>query len=370
MLDPTLESKLIKLAGSLIDQDLARTIVPPLESLPGFWFGGGNLTRGPDGDFYLVGRYRNSGDSRTGLASGTRGLKLAIFRSSDQCETFQSILELEKQDLNTNDHTVLSIEGTALRFRDNHWELFVSTEKQGVPYPEPFGEFQKPGTGVWSVDRLCAPSIDALPAAAVQPVLASSAPETIHVKDPFLYQLGSADYLFFCSHPFNWTCSATGYVLTDRADAGCVQRVHRPVFEFFPRGNVWDIAMSRGTCIIDVPHVGRFAERDVQLMFYDGGECVRNLDAHANAVDRPRGYSCEELGGAAYFINRDWSAANRLSRYAPLFVSPSGTGCSRYVDVFFDGESLIATWQQSQSDGSQPLVLHQLAKPEIESILS
>ena len=59
--------------------------------------------------------------------------------------------------------------------------------------------------------------------------------------------------------------------------------------------------MARGTCVFDVPQKGIFSEKQISLFFYDGGECVRNLDAHEGAVKRPRGYSCEELGGLAYF---------------------------------------------------------------------
>ena len=89
--------------------------------------------------------------------------------------------------------------------------------------------------------------------------------------------------------------------------------------------------MTRGTCILDVPQSGVFKDKKISLFFYDGGECVRNLDAHQGAVQRPRGYSCEELGGLAYFENGELHDVKRISRYAPLFVSPKGTGCSRYV---------------------------------------
>ena len=50
----------------------------------GFWFGGGNMVQDHDGTLWLVGRYRNHGDSRTGLGAGERGLELALFRSDDR----------------------------------------------------------------------------------------------------------------------------------------------------------------------------------------------------------------------------------------------------------------------------------------------
>ena len=55
---------------------------------------------------------------------------------------------------------------------------------------------------------------------------------------------------------------------------------------------------------------------------------------------------------------------------APLLVSPYGTGCSRYVDVLETETHYVATWQQAQADGSQPLVMNTVAKSEIEAILS
>ena len=56
----------------------------------------------------------------------------------------------------------------------------------------------------------------------------------------------------------------------------------------------------------------------LSLYFYDGAECLRQLDAHKKAVDRPRGYSCEELGGLAYGFDRDFPNLHRLSRLEPL----------------------------------------------------
>jgi hypothetical protein len=105
------------------------------------------------------------------------------------------------------------------------------------------------------------------------------------------------------------------------------------------------------------------------LLFYDGGECVRNHEEHQQAVRRARGYSCEEVGGAAYVVDGDLSRITRLSKHQPLFISPHGTGCSRYVDVLATDEGYYATWQQSQSDGSQPLVMNFLPRAAAEEIL-
>ena len=54
----------------------------------------------------------------------------------------------------------------------------------------------------------------------------------------------------------------------------------------------------------------------------------------------------------------------------PLFVSPHGTGCSRYVDVLQTADGFYATWEQSQPDRSQPLVMNRLSREEAEAILA
>ena len=105
------------------------------------------------------------------------------------------------------------------------------------------------------------------------------------------------------------------------------------------------------------------------MLFYDGGESLRDLDAHKQAVARPRGYSCEEIGGLAVAAADGTSQIERLSTLFPQFVSPHGTGTSRYVDVLTTPGGFYATWQQSQPDQSQPLVMNFLSRADAEAIL-
>ena len=72
---------LMRLLHTLIDQEGARIVVPTIRSGEGYWFGGGNLARDEEGTLWLCGRYREAGDSRTGLEAGTRGSECALFRS-------------------------------------------------------------------------------------------------------------------------------------------------------------------------------------------------------------------------------------------------------------------------------------------------
>lgn len=367
LLSPEDEAALNGLATALVDQQSARVIVEPQQRDSGFWFGGGNMVQAEDGSLLVVGRYRNAGDSRTGTAAGERGLELAVFRARDAAGPFEKVLRFAKADLGVEGRDILSIEGAALRVSsDGSVELFVSTEKSGIAYPPGLEAFLKPGTGVWTIERLYASSLEELQTTAIETVLETTDPRFMHIKDPFLYQPASGDsMLLFCSHPFCWTSSNTGYARL--RDGQLVPNSTR--YDFFPRGFTWDVAMTRGTCVVDVPRVGRFKDRNVALLFYDGGECVRNLEEHSAAVKRPRGYSCEELEGLAYLVDQNFDHIERLSRERPMFVSPWGTGCSRYVDVLSTNAGLHATWQQSQADGSQPLVMNTLAFDQVQRLL-
>ncbi|MEP3481319.1 MAG: exo-alpha-sialidase [Fuerstiella sp.] len=354
--------KVRRFCDALIDQQKARAIVMPQESKSGFWFGGGNMILDADGHLLVVGRYRNAGDSRTGISSGTRGLELAIFRSvqpSTACEdvTFEKVLSFSKPELQCGDQEVLSIEGSCLRRTESGFQLFVSTEKANVSYPARVSSFQKPGAGVWTIDVLKAVDLAGLKQATVQACLQSEQPEHLHVKDPFFWNDGQRDRLGFCSHPFNWSSSNSGVVKLN--DDGSI--MGEADFNVVDRGTTWDVAMTRTTSVLPMPAVASGLSEWQSILFYCGGECVRELGQHATAVSRPRGYSCEEIGGTLLISDSDARGVVRISDLLPQFVSPYGTGCSRYVDVCQTPEGYFATWQQSQTDFSQPLVMNFVA---------
>lgn len=357
-----ISEKLRAITARLIDQHAARIIVPPYEDAAGFWFGGGNMAEDRDGNLYLVGRYRNHGDSRTGLEKGARGLELCIFVSPDRGETFNHLFSLTKSDLSTEAYPVLSIEGAALRIDASGAELFVSTEKSGISYPPGVESFQKPGTGVWSIDRLTADSVDGLQHAPLRPFLSSDRPEYLHVKDPALHETADGGtLLLFCHHPFNWSSSNSGYCLRRKGE----RQFSAPDFTFFPRGAAWDVAVSRITDVLTLPGELLGSGEPVQAVFYDGAECMRPLDQNPMGVQRPRGYSCEEIAGLAACSGDRIGELRRLTTAFPLFTSPWGTGCSRYIHTCAAEEGVYATWQQSQPSGAQPLVMRYLSWGEI-----
>jgi len=360
--------RLTALARVLVDQNAARMLVSPYEKREGFWFGAGNLSRDRSGAMFLIGRYRNYGDSRTGLDAGTRGSELAVFRSDDQAKGFRKIVSFSKSDLSCEGHNVVSIEGAKLLFSEEGVEVFVSTEKAGIEYPPEVRSFHKPGTGVWTIDHATAPSVEALKAAELKTIIRSEDPRWLHAKDPVVSRTSKGDtLLYFCTHPFNW--ASANSALSVRPSGGAV--FSEPNYQPFPRGFTWDVAISRITGFCPVPAAGLFKEYPgTMLVFYDGGESMRKYDEHPAAVRRPRGYSCEELGGLAYATDGDYRNMERLSTRLPFFVSPYGTGCSRYVDVLAAEEGYYVTWQRSQPDGSQPLVLNFVRRKDAEKILA
>ena len=107
----------------------------------------------------------------------------------------------------------------------------------------------------------------------------------------------------------------------------------------------------------------------MSLYFYCGAECLRSLDENPAAAKRPRGYSCEELGGLAWAPSSGWEL-RRVSETSARYISPHATGCSRYVSTLFAEEGITAMWQLAQADGSQPLVGTHLPMTEVEAILA
>ncbi|HAH98228.1 MAG TPA: hypothetical protein DCO70_02760 [Verrucomicrobiales bacterium] len=359
---------LVNLANAMVDQGAAKVLVEPQQNADGFWFGSGNIIESKPGRYLLCGRYRNHGDSRTGTDTGARGLEFALFEGSSPTGPFTKMRSFSKQDLSRSDAPVVSIEGGKLFAGPGGLEMIVSTEK-GVAYPETLATFQKPGTGVWSIDRISADSIKSLDIATLTEVQSSSKGATLHIKDPVVFESptgGTA--LMFCSHPFSWSSSNTGLALRDEGGDVAFTLQSYSVLE---RGATWDVACTRVTDRLAVPQVGLMAELPpLSLYFYDGAECLRSLDENAKAVNRPRGYSCEELGGLAWGWDSQFPRMQRLSDDFPLFVSPYGTGCSRYVSTLKTQGGIMATWQQSQPDRSQPLVGNFLDNLAVESQLS
>ena len=364
---PEISESLTRLALGLVNQHSAQVIVEPQQRSTGFWFGGGNVVSGPDGALYVVGRYRNYGDSRTGVGAGARGLELAIFRADSVSGPWEKIASWSKADLDCEGKAVVSIEGSSLLFGDDGVELFVSTEMD-IAYPAEASDFQKPGTGVWTVNRLAAPEISKLKGAAVEELVVGRDLAHLHVKDPTAFRRSNGDTaLIYCNHPYTWSSSNTSLAIRP---AG-VTKFEHVTDQMLQRGPVWDIAVTRVTDLMPVPQLGRLAGADaLSLYFYCGAEGLRQLDENPQAVKRPRGWSCEEIGGVAFGVNDEFPTIERLSIDQAFFTSPHGTGCSRYVSTVVLPDGIFTCWQQSQPDLSQPLVGHFTPMETVEQMLS
>ncbi|MDG1852714.1 MAG: hypothetical protein P8I97_00995 [Verrucomicrobiales bacterium] len=368
-MEKEIKERLQRLACALIDQEAANILVEPQVGSEGFWFGGGNVICDSDGTFWLCGRYRNHGDSRTGVGAGERGLELAIFSSDSVMGPWEKKKSFTKKELQNGNDEVVSIEGAALLMGITGVELFLSTEKDRS-YPSNFIDYQKSGTGIWDIDIVESDSIMGLDPSTVYNVIRSDELGALHVKDPVPFQIpGDNDQtgVFFCSHPYTWASSNTG--LAVRGSGQDQYKIES--FNVLSRGNSWDVACTRITDRLAVPPLGDFSGMpQISIYFYDGAECLRFLDESAVGVSRSRGFSCEEIGGMAAGFDQSFPEIHRISSHEPMFVSPQGTGCSRYVSTLITPEGILATWQQSQENLSQPLVGNFLPNQKIEEILS
>jgi hypothetical protein len=354
-----LSGSLMQAGRRLVRQADAQLLVPPRAGEAGFWFGAGNIWAEADGSLLLCGRYRNGGDSRVGIEAGPRGAELAVLRSEDGGRSFDHLLSLGKGDLAPPGEEVLSVEGSCLRRTGQKLELYVASEKR-ADYPDHLREFQKPGTGVWSIDVLRAPTAEGLASACAEPVLRSKRPERLHVKDPVVTEAAGRTWMLYSCHPFTWASSNTGLA---ELRGGRFVDTEKTVL---PRGPVWDVGVTRITGRLALPRVGVLADLPpLGLYFYDGAECMRDHGARRG----PRGHSCEELGGLAAAFDGDFPRLTRLSLEGPAFVSPHGTGCSRYVSVYVGEDEYLVTWQRSEPDLSQPLVMNRIPRAEVEAAL-
>ena len=244
----------------------------------------GNIIEPEPGRYLLCGRYRNHGDSRTGTGAGARRLEFAIFEGTTPTGPFTKIRSFTKQDLSRPEAPVVSIEGGKLFVGSSGVEMIISTEK-GIACPEALGSFQKPGTGVWSIDRIGAASIEALDSATMTEVQSSGEGATLHVKDPVV---------------FDSPASGTALMFVRTRSAG---RVPTPAWPSAVRGAssccrhtpCWN-AEQRGTLPVRASPIAWLCHRwallaglpPLSLYFYDGAECLRSLDENAKAVSRPR----------------------------------------------------------------------------------
>ena len=153
----------------------------------------------------------------------------------------------------------------------------------------------------------------------------------MHVKDPVYVAptaAGGVGCLVVCIHSFAWAEGHSGHVRI-RLDAdGGVVTTGPVVTSTFPRGTTWDVATARITGSVPAAVLARLTTIDssgggagdgtATVFLYDGAESFREQPQNARAKARPRGYCCEELGGA--LVGHLDGPLARLSPYLPLMV--------------------------------------------------
>ena len=94
--------------------------------------------------FWLLVRFRNEGDARTGTGAGARGLECSVFSETLLDASFEKVLSFSKEDL-SHTEDVVSIEGVSLINHpdtDDSYEFVISTEKK-TAYPKTLIKFSK-----------------------------------------------------------------------------------------------------------------------------------------------------------------------------------------------------------------------------------
>ena len=353
------------LVSELIDQRSAHVIVRPNRAADGYWFGGGNLLQDAGGTLWLVGRYRDAGDSRTGLGAGERGLACALFASADGGASFEPVRSWSKAELSAHG-TVLSIEGTDLRRRAGGGvELFVSLEKD-VPYPDAYAAYQKPGTGVWSIDRMTATRRHRSTWQHRRRCCGRGgrSPSTSRTPSPSRPRRGHGAAVLLAS-------GLVGLQQHRRRRArGSATTFELASWEAVARGAIWT-SPSRAS-----PTGSRCRESACCVRAADERLLLRRRGVHAPAGGEPAGRETAArllLRGAR---RRDVGPGRRLPGDG---TAVDGRAALRVADRnrqqslrehLLTKEFLYATWQQSQADRSQPLVMNALPMERVEAILS
>ena len=84
---------------------------------------------------------------------------------------------------------------------------------------------------------------------------------------------------------------------------------------------MWRVQESLAECkfhLLDVLNMLQL----IRYIFMMGEECTNPLDENEHALKRPKGYSCEELGGAMIGLDKEFPQMERLSLLEPFFISP------------------------------------------------
>jgi len=228
-----------------------------------------------------------------------------------------------------------------------------STLPTGHPSIRPHRVCCNQACGRWHTSRwptrefkLCLARVPAAKSGGVVPLIRSDDPAHLHVKDPVFapspvssLEAAVEGRLICCVHSFAWSEGHSGDVSVLFSADGAVQLLgpfHAPTA---PLGLTWDVAAARITgwvatadCLRVLPapsSVGEAMEASLVLL-YDGAETFRPQPGNERSKHRPRGYCCEELGGALIGnVHHNLDAALHLRRLDACLWKPLLVGALR-----------------------------------------
>ena len=315
-------------AFAQFDPEKGSVIVTPEAPGQGYWAGAPSVFYDTQRESFLL-TYRRRRPRGT---ASDRGYQCFVAESKDGI-TFHDIWTITKEQLGTTSMERFHLQKSP----DGQYVLYLS--------------YVDPADNRWRIDVIKSEQPDTFNLAQAKKVLTADDTGTEGVKDPFIWKVGPAYYMFVSfAKASSWTKEeqthahatadvyTTGLTIAPSGLAVSMDGVrYQWAGEIFPVGEGWDRYQSRLTSIIRVD--------DVFVGFYDG-----SADATENYEER--------CGLATSFDLKHW---DRLTVEQPWVVGPYGTGSVRYIQALTIGEELWLYYEYNRSDAAHELRLARLS---------
>ncbi len=311
-----------------LDSEDASVVLSPEADGSGYWIGCPSVLYEPEnGRFLLTCRER-----RPRGAVSDRGWRCAVLASDDGI-IFKEIWHIQKEQLSST-----SMERFSL-----------------MPAPDGDGYFLyisyvDPADNRWRIDVLSSREVDGFDPSRAMPVLSATSTGTEGVKDPWLFRVGPALYMYASF------ASAKTLAAGDRARAHEQADIYNAGVTTHPTGLATSLDGLhfewRGEALGVGEGWDRYQARLTTVLAVDGAY-VGIYDGSQSA-----GENYEEKTGLA--ITNDLAEWRSVSLDGPWSTSPHASGALRYADaVVVDGEVWVY-FECARPDGSHDLRLSKL----------